>query len=363
MKHLLGLFLVVLTCLCTWAQDDTAPLRIGVAGVTHAHLGEVTRRIHRGDFEIVGVADPDARYLHHNGLVGRVEADRFYADLAQMLDATHPEVVVAYGSIYDHLAVVEACAPRHIHVMVEKPLATTPKAARRMKALAEKYGILVLTNYETTWYSTNHHAYRLIQQGRIGDILRINIYDGHEGPKEIGCGKMFLDWLTDPVLNGGGALTDFGCYGANLATWLLGGQRPESVFCVTHQHKPHIYPNVDDDATISLQYPDATVQIMASWCWPTSRKDMYIYGSKGSICQKTPTQMQLRVGNRESALFSAPPLAAPIDDSFRFLKAVVRGQMSLQPYDLSGLDNNLLVVEILDAARRSAKTGKAVRLK
>jgi hypothetical protein len=27
--------------------------------------------------------------------------------------------------------------------------------------------------------------------------------------------------LTDPVLNGGGAVNDFGCYGADLATWFV----------------------------------------------------------------------------------------------------------------------------------------------
>lgn len=344
-------------------NTTSAPLRLAVAGITHAHLGEVTRRIGRGDFEIVGVADSDEKYLHNNGLVGKVDASRFYKDLGEMLDKTKPEVVVAYGSIYDHLSVVEACAPRHIHVMVEKPLATTPKAARRMKELADKYGIMVLTNYETTWYSTNQYAHRLIGEGKIGDIRRINVYDGHEGPKEIGCGKMFLDWLTDPVLNGGGALTDFGCYGANLSTWLLNGERPKSVYCVTKQHKPSVYPKVDDDATIVVEYPGTTVQIMASWCWPQGRKDMHVYGSKGSIFQKTPTQMETYIDGKNSSLFEAPALGSPQNDSFRFLKAVVRGEIFLPPYDLNSIENNIMVVDILDAARKSAKTGKLVRMK
>jgi predicted dehydrogenase len=61
--------------------------------------------------------------------------------------------------------------------------------------------------------------------------------------------------LTDPVLNGGGALNDFGCYGADLITWLLDGQKPTSVFAVTQQFKPEIYPKVEDEATIVLVYP------------------------------------------------------------------------------------------------------------
>ena len=354
---LLGLFAAV--AMAVRAQE--APLRLAVAGITHGHLGEVVRRMNRGDFQIVGVFEPRDEYRRRNDLTGRLDANLFYADLGQMLDETRPEVVVAYGSIYDHLSVVEACAPRGVHVMVEKPLAVNMKAARRIEKLAHQYGIKVLTNYETTWYSTNQHARRLIDEGKIGSPLRINIYDGHEGPKEIGCGPMFLEWLTDPVLNGGGAVVDFGCYGANLATWLLKGEQPLSVYAVLKQHKPEVYPKVDDDATIIVEYPGCTVQIMASWCWPKGRKDMYVYGSRGSIFQLTPTQMQTRIDGHDSGTFEAPRLDRPYDDSFRFLRAVVRGQIELPPYDLSSLENNLMVVRILDAARRSARTGRPVK--
>ncbi|MBR4338292.1 MAG: Gfo/Idh/MocA family oxidoreductase [Bacteroidaceae bacterium] len=357
-----GVLMLCLLVMCiSVVHADDAPLRLAVAGVTHGHLGEVVRRIRRGDFEIVGVAEPRSEYRTKNDLTGRLAPNLFYADLGQMLDETHPEVVVAYGSIYDHLAVVEACAPRGIHVMVEKPLAVNNRDARRIARLAEKYGIKVLTNYETTWYSTNQHARRLIEEGKIGTPLRINIYDGHQGPKEIGCSPMFLEWLTDPVLNGGGAVVDFGCYGANLATWLLNGQEPLSVYAVLAQRKPDVYPRVDDDATIVVEYPGCTVQIMASWCWPTNRKDMYVYGIKGSVFQLTPTRMETRINGHDSGVFDAPELEAPYNDSFRFLRAVLRGEITLPPYDLSSLENNLMVVRILDAARRSARTGKPVK--
>ncbi len=77
--------------------------------------------------------------------------------------------------------------------------------------------------------------------GRIGDIRKIVVHDGHNGPKEINVQPEFLNWLVDPKLNGGGALFDFGCYGADLATWLMDGQRPLSVTAVTQQLKPEIY--------------------------------------------------------------------------------------------------------------------------
>ena len=354
-------FLILLGSILAFALS-AQPLRVGVAGVTHDHLGGVVSALQGGDVEVVGVWEADARYIHNNALSGKVPDALFYSRLEKMLDETRPEAVVAYGSIKDHLAVVEACAPRGIHVMVEKPLGATLKDARKMAALARKYGILLLTNYETTWYASNTYVRQQVKEGKLGKLFRIDVYDGHEGPAEIGCSRKFLDWLTDPVLNGGGAVIDFGCYGANLATWLLEGKAPRKVFAVLRQNKPSVYPKVDDDAQIMLQYEDVTVNIGASWCWPTGRKDMYVYGLGGYLYQRTPEKVS---GLREGSFipeFSAPALPAPYDNSFRYLKATVRGEITVGPEDLSSLENNLTVMRILDAAIRSARTGKAITL-
>ena len=342
------------------AQNDK-PLKLAVAGVSHGHLHEVIIRMDRGDFQVVGVAEQNPELLKNTVLHQKLDESVFFSDLEQMLDVTKPEVVVAYGNIYDHLSVVEACAPRGIHVMVEKPLAVSVDHAEKMARLARKYNIMVLTNYETSWYASNQEAYKMIkQQNKIGAITRMEVYDGHQGPFEIGCGKEFTDWLTDPKLNGGGAVIDFGCYGANLATWLLDGQKPLSVYAVLQHQKPKKYPKVDDDATIIVQYPTATVQIMASWNWPMNRKDMHIYGSKGYIYQDNATAMRIYENKKESK-YVAPKLQAPYNDSFYYLKAVVRKQIEVKPTDLAALENNLMVVRILNAAIQSSRTGKAVK--
>jgi len=337
-------------------------LHIGVAGVTHDHLGGVVSALRGGDVEVVGVWEADERYLNNNALTGLVPEALFFSDLSKMLDETRPEAVVAYGSIKEHLAVVQACAPRGIHVMVEKPLGATLQDALKMASLARKHDILLLTNYETTWYASNAYVKKEVADGKLGKIFRIDVYDGHEGPAEIGCSQKFLDWLTDPVLNGGGAVIDFGCYGANLATWLLDGQVPDRVFATLRQNKPSVYPKVDDDAEIMLQYGDVTVNIGASWCWPTGRKDMYVYGLDGAIYQRTPTRVSGWNHMETIPEFSVPKLPAPYDNSFRYLKAAVHGEITVSPNDLSALENNITVMRILDAAIRSAKSGKAAKL-
>ena len=129
--------------------QDGEPLRLAVAGVSHGHLWEVISRLDRGDFKIVGVAEKDDYLREHNGLRDKLDPNLFYADLGEMLDKTHPEAVIVYEPIHDHLRVVEACAPRGIHVMVEKPLAVNNEHATRMASLAREKNILLLTNYET----------------------------------------------------------------------------------------------------------------------------------------------------------------------------------------------------------------------
>jgi predicted dehydrogenase len=228
--------------------------------------------------------------------------------------------------------------------------------------LAKKYNIHLLTNYETTWYGSNEKAYQLIRDEKlIGDIRKIVFHTGHPGPVEIGCNPEFLEWLTDPVLKGGGALTDFGCYGANLATWLMQGEKPLTVSAITQQMKPHLYPKVEDEATIILTYKKAQVIIEASWNWPYSRKDMEVYGVTGYVICKDGTNMLLRENEKTAEqLITAPKLPTYRNDPFAYFANVINGDIKMATYDLSAPDNNEMVIKILEAAKASAITGKTV---
>jgi scyllo-inositol 2-dehydrogenase (NADP+) len=247
---------------------------------------------------------------------------------------------------------------------VEKPLAFSAGDAGAVDSLARRHGIQVITNYATTWFPSFKAAFDIVRgQGQVGEIRKVVIHDGHRGPKEIGCGAEFLNWLTDPLQNGGGALVDFGCYGASLMTWLMDGEPPLSVTAVTQQIKPDVYPKVDDEATIILTYPRAQAIIQASWNWPFDRKDMYIYGQRGYIFAPDSRTLLVRTADKEEEVHAVEPLAAPRDNAFSYLTAVVRGQVKPGHTDMSGLEANLTVARILDAARTSAKEGRTVQLR
>jgi len=164
------------------------PIRLAVAGMTHGHISFILNRPDKGDFELVGVFDTNKELTKSLSDRYKFSPDLIYHDLDQMLDKVKPEAVVAFGSIYDHLAVVEACAPRGIHVMVEKPLAVSMKHAKRMAELAEKYHIFLLTDFETSWYPTTAKTMKMVNEEIfVGKLRKVVIHDGHQGPKEIGC--------------------------------------------------------------------------------------------------------------------------------------------------------------------------------
>jgi len=359
--------LLLLLLLGTASFAQKKPLRVGIIGLTHTHVHGILGRKDRGDIEIVGIVERDKELVKRYADQYHFPLSMVYNTMEELIAAKQPEAVTAFNSTFEHLEVVEKCAPLGIHVMVEKPLAVNLKHAKKMEALAKKHHIQLLTNYETTWYPTNHKAYELLKNDSIGSLRKVVVRDGHRGPKKIGVNKEFFDWLTDPVLDGGGAIMDFGCYGANLMTWLMQGKKPHTVSAVTQQLQAENNPKVDDDATILLMYDDANAVLQPSWDWPIGRKDLEIYGLTGAIFSDNRHQLRIRMaegydGFHETTL-KLEERPAPYDDPFSILAAVIRKDISLAPYDLTSLENNMVVMEILEAAAKSAKKGKVVKLK
>src|ERR1700730_17063012 len=345
------------------ATPAQLPLRVAIVGLVHGHVhGFLDQSRHSSQIEIVGVAEPDSRLLSQAAARYGFDRSILFTDLEEMLQKIHPQAVLVYTNTYDHRRVVEICARHGVHVLMEKPLAVSLDDALAIEKAAHAAKIHVLVNYETSWYRSNHAAYDLVHEGALGDVRKVVIHDGHNGPKEIGVEPEFLAWLTDPKLNGGGALFDFGCYGADLMTWLMNGERPLSVTAVTQQIKPAIYPHVDDEATIILTYPKAQAIVQASWNWPFDRKDMEVYGQAGYVITVRRDDLKVRrAGEKEEQLIAAPKVPSPYDDSLTYLRAVVLD--GLKPDALSSLETNVIVTEILDAARQSAATGKTINLK
>jgi predicted dehydrogenase len=337
-------------------QAPPAPIRLAIAGLVHGHVTGFLRAAQaRKDVQIVGVFDPDIALQQKYAKLYNLADGLFFKDLGTMLERTTPQAVASFTSTLDHPAIVEAAASRHIPVMMEKPLAVSSADARRIQQAADRGHIQVFVNYETTWYANHATIWTLFKERRVGgDIRKMVARDGHEGPKKIKVQDEFFAWLTDPVKNGAGALFDFGCYGANLMTWLMDNQRPLAVTAVTQHFQPDVYPKVEDEATVLLEYPSAIGIIEASWNWPFNRKDFEVYADHGSAVATTGGG-GLRVTLPNEPDHSVTPDERPGDehDSISHLISVVRAG---KPNALSSLANNVIVTEILESARESSKT-------
>jgi predicted dehydrogenase len=317
--------------------------RVAVLGTEHGHVkGFMNAAAKRTDVEVVGPIPFEKR---------------------EELRQHKVEAVASFTSTDRHLACARLCAELKLPLMMEKPLATTNEDAREMARLSKSAGIPIFVNYETTWYKSHGELYRFFKQERAaGRIRKMVAMDGHEGPKEIGVGPEFFEWLTDPVRNGAGALFDFGCYGANLMTWMMDNKKPLRVVASVKRNKPHIYPKVDDEATIIVEYDDAQGIIEGSWNWPFSRKDFEVYGETAyAHAYGGNTVRRRKAGTKGEEVITPTDLPADEADSLSYLRAVARGK--LKPGGLSSIENNLIATEILVAARESVRTGKVVPLR
>jgi glucose-fructose oxidoreductase len=340
--------------------SDAKPLRVAMAGLTHGHASGLLQHIkNRHDVELVGIAEPDKTLFDRYAKDYNLDPKLYHAELDELLTATHPQAVLIYTTTFGHRQAVEICARHKTPAMMEKPLAVSNEAAQAIAAAAHAANIPVVVNYETTWYRSNRAAFDLVHEHKIGEIRKVVVHDGHPGPQKIHVQPEFFAWLNDPKLNGAGALFDFGCYGADLMTWLMDNTEPNSVTGITQHFQPDIYTQVDDEGTIVVTYPHAQAIFQASWNWPFDRKDLEVYGATGYAITVKRDDIRVRLPNSEEELVAAKPIPPPYDDSIDYLRAVVIDGM--KPDGPSSLETNLVVTEILDAARASASSGKRVR--
>ncbi len=355
--------LCLLIATLTAVAAAPAQTRVAIVGLVHGHVaGFLPQLPKHPEVQLVGVSDPDASLRQKYAAKYHLDPKIFFPTEEAMIEATHPQAVLVYTSIAGHRRAIEDAARHHVAVMVEKPLATNLTDALAIRRISREDHVPVLVNYETTWYASNKAAYDELEGGKLGPLRKLVVHDGHRGPAEIGVQPEFLKWLTDPQQNGAGALFDFGCYGVDLATWLTHGATPLTVTAVTQTLKPDKYPHVDDEGTIILTYPHAQAIIQGSWNWPFDRKDMEVYGATGWVkTVKRDKVIERTQGEADGQEREATPLAPPEDGSLNYLVAVLDGKLKPQG-DLTALDTNVIVMQILDAARTSAKTGQTVKL-
>jgi predicted dehydrogenase len=343
------------------------PYKIAVIGLIHSHEGGYVPRMTRSDqVKLVGIAETLGDLVALAKEKQGAKDVPFFDDYKKMLDETKPDFVWAFVENNRHLEILKECAPRHIHVIYEKPLASTYKDALAMSELAKKYNVKVMCNYQMAWWPANQIAHAEVEKGTIGKPWRMHGIVGHGGPGSTGTGRHFFEWLTDPVKNGAGALVDFGCYNALWSLWYMG--RPETVYAEAIHLRPETFPKVEDSSTMVLKYKNGINIFEGSWDLPRSFQDVEVFGSttapdgtlnRGSIYM-TQQKVELRNG-RDKKDLPLTPLAPEKADPITFMVDAIKNNKPIE--GITALEINLGVVEIIEAAKESIRTGRAVKLK
>ena len=346
------------------AQARAGSVRFAIVGLDHDHVWGILRDIAEvPQARLVAIAEPQSALVAK--AKSRVPAGvKFYSDYLTMLDKVKPQAVIITTETDHHLAIVRACARRHIDVEMEKPMATTAAEAREIEKLATAAHIKLMVNYFNYWLPSYQQLYRQVKDGKVGPLHQIVSQYGHQGPREIGTSKEFAAWLYDPVKNGGGALMDFGCYGAALALWLKG--RPDRVFARSLKLKVQQHNAVEDDAVIVLEYADGTAVLQPSWNWPFSMERIQVFGPHGSLLALPDALLFRGTDMRASAQSpdGRPEALSPLpQDKANPIAFLVESIQQERP--ITGLLSgrlNVEVNEILDAVRESIRTGKPVAM-
>ena len=350
-------FAVVACMALVLSESVAAATKVGFIGLRHGHawrqLSEISD-IDEADF--VGVAE---------SIPGLVEAAkeiqpnaRYAADYRTFVKETRPEIVWAFVENNRHLEIVEFLAPLGVHVIFEKPLAGSYADARRIRELATKHGIEVMTNYQMAWWAANHQLRRMVSDGSIGKVWRLRGVVGNSGPAPRDLRrKVFFDWLTDPDANGGGALIDFGIYSATWAIWHLG--LPQSVYATVSQLQPARFPKVEDNAVFVLAYPEAVGIFEASWDLPRGFQHLEVFGLEGSLSLARDS-LTIQAGRNPATPVNSTPLAPVASHPVRYMIDRVTSRQPLE--HIVALDLNVDAVQILEAAKISASEQRPVQL-
>lgn len=345
-------------------------LRVGVLGLTHDHIWHHVADLAGSQaVTVVAVAD------EHEDLLLRfsqaVPVERTYPQPEEALEREQLDLVMIYADNRRSAALAELALRRGVHVIVEKPPASSLDEADAMLAAAAEAGVLLMVNWPVAWHPAFRHALTLAQGGHIGRVTQIDYRAAHSGPKEYGCSPYFYEWLYDAERNGGGALIDYCCYGVMAAYVLLG--LPHRVHAVGGRYQKD-YIRVEDNALLTMIYPRALGMAQASWSQIGEGLGIgpIIYGTEGTILVhqrhglregQVIKEGSIEVMTREQPegyLIDAPALPAGQNSALAHMVSCLRDGAPL--HQIVDSTTGRAVQEVLEAAYRSLASGKDISL-
>jgi len=350
-----------------------------IAGINfdHFHMGDLLRFAHEHpQVELAGISDEKPARMDEAVRKFRIPRERVFTDHRRCMEKAKPDVVILCPAASKHGEWVKKVAPYGPHLMVEKPFAASLAEADAMVAAMPR-GRTLMINWPLQWARSMQTAHELIERGHIGDVLNVWHFGGNRGPLWHGADK---DEKTPEQVarekphswfykrkHGGGSLLDYLGYGATLGTWFQGGRRPIEVTAAVDEPKGL---EVDEHSVVVVRYAHGLSKMETRWGtftdpWtiqPQPKCGFVIAGADGTIsaCDYDPfVTVQTRKQPRPHRI-AAPTLKPPLQNPVQYLlHCLDRGKNLEGPVSLP---ISRIGQEIVDAAARSAKLKRTVRL-
>ena len=346
------------------------PLKVALASFAHTHAASYARLLSRLPGVEVLAADPDGATAPDAGPRGATLAAELgvpYSDSYDELFAWQPDAVVVTSENALHRPLVERAAAAGAHVLCEKPLATEIADAEAMLAACETAGVILMTAYPVRFAPAYGRLKAAVEAGRLGEVFAVLGTNNGKIP--------YADrqWFTDPALAGGGALVDHTVHCADLIDGLTGGVEAARVHAaanrVLHSDKGL---SVETGGLVTITYRNGLLAtIDCSWSVPDNGPTwggltLQVTGTNGSV-EIAPFLQHVGGTDRDGEVFL--PVGGDLDAMMlaEFLGAVRASGPAVPgvgPVVVPQPDGQvgLRTLRIVDAARRSARSGRPVDL-
>jgi predicted dehydrogenase len=239
-------------------------IRIGILSFAHHHGEAYISNLRRMEgVELIGVADDDPL---RGQMVAAQNHAKYFHTYEDLLDA-RPNGVIICTENNRHRPLVEMAASRGIHVLSEKPIATTLEDAGAIVDACEKAGVLLMTAFPMRFSAPLLEIKARLDNGDFGDVYCFNATNQGELPTK------HRSWFVDPQLAGGGAIMDHTVHLLDIMRWFTGNE-VKSVYARSNRifHAEEV--QVETGALEMLTFEnDVFATIDASWSrpqyWPT----------------------------------------------------------------------------------------------
>ncbi len=357
------------------AKTAQRKLRCGVVGlgIGQMHIGGYRENPRA---ELVAVADIDPVRLKEIG-GDKLGVEKRYATLTEMLANEDLDVVSIATPNKFHAPLTIEALRAGCHVLCEKPMAMTVAEAKTMIAEAKKAKKRIMIDFSYRTYPQSVALKRAVEAGTLGDIY----YARTQWLRRKGAPLGTQGWFRKKELAGGGPLLDLGVHRLDLALWLMNYPKPVWVMGSTYNHLAQQLQamdgnryDVEDMAVALVKFENgATLELEASWLANIRENELMstrLLGTKAGLLQHNLTDgadfggytFEAEIYNTLAGCSYDMKLRPPVPEAKSHFYNFVDAILDDKPHDATG-EQGLLVMQILEAAYKSAKTGKPVQIK